>query len=227
MTKIFLRRAGTCCLAVVLMMLLICSCSEQRTAPRFADLDFTAVDPATCQETDKMTDYVKLTVSVQPRKAEEKSATYEGTIILRLFPDVAPKTVENFKSLVADDFYDGLTFHRIIKNFMIQGGDPKGNDTGDGPNKIKGEFDLAGFENNLKHVRGVLSMARGEETDTASCQFFIVHKTSSHLDGKYASFGYVVSGMEVVDYLAALPTNADDLPDELVIIESICFVDPS
>ena len=122
-----------------------------------------------------------------------------GTITAELDADVAPITVANFLKLVNEGFYDGLTFHRVISTFMIQGGDPLGNGTGGSAEKIKGEFSANGVQNNISHVRGVLSMARSNAYDSASSQFFIVHEDSPHLDGSYAAFGHVLSGMEVVD----------------------------
>jgi cyclophilin family peptidyl-prolyl cis-trans isomerase len=218
-------RALTAVLLVVLcaFMMLATGCDKQK-APLFAELDFSAVDPAACKETEEVTNYVKITITSAGGEGLE-DITYED-IIIRLFPEVAPGTVENFQSLVSRKFYDGLTFHRVIKNFMIQGGDPKGDGTGDAGKDIKGEFMANGFENNLKHVSGVVSMARGNEFDSASCQFFIVHKTSAHLDGKYASFGYVVSGMETVDAIAKLPVDGSDKPLKTVTIQSIRFVQP-
>lgn len=123
-----------------------------------------------------------------------------GTIKVELYADIAPITVANFCTLANDNFYDGLTFHRVYSGFMIQGGDPKGNGTGGSDKKIKGEFSANGVENSLSHERGVLSMARrGDSYDSASSQFFIVHDTSPHLDGQYAAFGKVTEGMDVVD----------------------------
>lgn len=122
-----------------------------------------------------------------------------GKISLVLDGNTAPITVANFVKLANEGFYDGLTFHRVIKDFMIQGGDPEGTGYGGSENKIKGEFAANGVENNIKHVRGVISMARSQAYDSASCQFFIVHETSPHLDGSYAAFGYVTDGIEVVD----------------------------
>ena len=122
-----------------------------------------------------------------------------GVMQVELEPSIAPITVENFLKLVNEGFYDGLTFHRIIKGFMIQGGDPLGNGTGGSDQRIKGEFASNGVENNLKHTRGVISMARSMDPDSASSQFFIMHQDSPHLDGSYAAFGQVVSGIEVVD----------------------------
>lgn len=122
-----------------------------------------------------------------------------GDIILELDASTAPITVENFVTLVNEQFYDGLTFHRIISGFMIQGGDPNGNGTGGSKTNIKGEFSANGVKNDLRHTRGVISMARSSMPDSASSQFFIMHQDAPHLDGQYAAFGKVLSGMEVVD----------------------------
>ena len=126
-----------------------------------------------------------------------------GTIVAELYPEVAPITVANFLKLVDGHFYDGLTFHRIITGFMIQGGDPNHNGTGGSSEKIKGEFTANGVKNELKHERGVLSMARSSLPDSASSQFFIMHQDSPWLDGSYAAFGKVITGMEVVDAICA------------------------
>ena len=148
-----------------------------------------------------------------------------GEIVVELYPDVAPETVANFQRLVGNGFYNGLIFHRVISGFMIQGGDPNGNGTGGSGQPIKGEFYANGFENNLSHTRGVLSMARrGDSYDSASSQFFICHVDSPFLDGKYASFGKVVYGMEVVDAIAALNTDYYDKPISDVVIQSMNFV---
>ena len=125
-----------------------------------------------------------------------------GKIIVRLDSKTAPLTVQNFLNLVNEGFYDGLTFHRIIKGFMVQGGDPQGTGMGGSTNQIKGEFASNGVINNIKHVRGVISMARSSAPNSASSQFFITHQDAPHLDGEYAAFGKVTSGMEVVDKLA-------------------------
>lgn len=122
-----------------------------------------------------------------------------GTISLELDADTAPITVTNFVNLAKDGFYDGLTFHRIIDGFMIQGGDPLGNGTGGSNETIKGEFSDNGVENDISHVRGTISMARSSDPDSASSQFFIVHQDSTYLDGQYAAFGHVTDGMDVVD----------------------------
>lgn len=136
-----------------------------------------------------------------------------------LYPDIAPNTVNNFISLVNKGFYDGLIFHRVIKNFMIQGGDPEGTGMGGPGYAIKGEFNLNGFENNLKHERGVLSMARSFMPDSAGSQFFIMHQDSPHLDGQYAGFGKVIEGIEVVDKIAEAKTNRQDRPKKDIKIE--------
>lgn len=129
----------------------------------------------------------------------EISVVDYGKIILKLDAETAPRTVKNFVNLVNDGFYDGLTFHRVIYNFMIQGGDPNADGTGSSKKKIVGEFANNGYVNNISHKRGVISMARGDDMNSASCQFFICNADSPHLDGNYAAFGYVIEGMEVVD----------------------------
>ena len=130
-----------------------------------------------------------------------------------LYPDKAPNTVNNFISLVAGGFYDGLIFHRVISGFMIQGGDPAGVGTGGPGYNIKGEFAINGYnKNDIKHERGVLSMARAMHPDSAGSQFFIMHKNSSHLDGQYAAFGKIIEGIEVVDEIASVKTDWNDKP---------------
>ena len=158
-----------------------------------------ATDP-NYSSTTETTEYVRLTVTY----TDSKEVFRQGEIVVRLYSEIAPITVANFQSLVADGFYDGLTFHRVVSGFMIQGGDPKGDGTG-GSTPIKGEFNENGVTNTLSHKRGVISMARrGDDMDSASSQFFIVHEdgNQSSLDGKYAGFGEVVSGMETVDGIA-------------------------
>ncbi|WP_138420608.1 peptidylprolyl isomerase [Aquibacillus sediminis] len=137
-----------------------------------------------------------------------------GEIVAELYPTVAPNTVANFISLVEDGFYDGLIFHRVIPGFMIQGGDPDGTGTGGPGYAIAGEFSANGFENDLAHDRGVLSMARSQDPDSAGSQFFIMVAESSHLDGEYASFGEVTEGMDVVDEIVATERNDADKPLE-------------
>lgn len=133
-----------------------------------------------------------------------------GVITAELYGDIAPITVTNFLKLVDEGFYDGLTFHRVISGFMIQGGDPNGNGSGGSKENIKGEFSANGVQNDLKHVRGVLSMARSNSMNSASSQFFIMHQDAPHLDGQYAAFGKVLTGMEVVDAICANTPVTDD-----------------
>jgi peptidyl-prolyl cis-trans isomerase B (cyclophilin B) len=130
-----------------------------------------------------------------------------------LYPDIAPNTVRNFISLVRGGFYDGLIFHRVIPGFMVQGGCPHGEGYGNPGYSIRGEFDINGFRNDVRHTRGVLSMARSASKDSAGSQFFIMHGDSPHLDGQYAAFGRVVAGMETVDAIAGAPTGANDRPE--------------
>ena len=135
-----------------------------------------------------------------------------GVIKLELYPEIAPITVKNFEKLVSEGFYDGLIFHRVIRGFMIQGGDPQGNGMGGAKEKIRGEFAANGHKNDLKHTRGVISMARAHDPNSASSQFFIMHADAPHLDGQYAAFGKVVSGMETVDEIASVPVDYSDRP---------------
>lgn len=152
-----------------------------------------------------------------------------GTIKLELDADTAPISVTNFVKLAKEGFYDGLTFHRIISGFMIQGGDPNGDGTGGSEETIKGEFKDNGVENDISHVRGVISMARSMENDSASSQFFIVHKDSTFLDGQYAGFGKVTDGMEVVDKICKKVKVEDEdgttLPENQPVIETIKVID--
>ena len=170
-------------------------------------------------ETVKTTEYVKVTIQ------------HYGDVVIRLRPDIAPITVANFQSLVAKGFYNGLTFHRIYKGFMIQGGDPKGDGTGGSDTTIKGEFKINGVQNDLSHITGVISMARRSTPyDSATSQFFICNADASKsLDGSYAAFGYVVAGLDVVLTVSdvEVTTNSsgeNSLPLEKVVIEKICFV---
>lgn len=152
-----------------------------------------------------------------------------GTIKVELDADTAPITVTNFVNLAEDGFYDGLTFHRIISGFMIQGGDPNGNGTGGSDHTIKGEFSSNGVENVIKHERGVISMARSKMPDSASSQFFIMHQDAAHLDGEYAAFGHVTEGIEIVDAICedtlVQDNNGTVASDDQPVIESIKVVD--
>ncbi len=147
--------------------------------------------------------------------------TNMGTIKVELYPDIAPNTVKNFISLVNKGFYDGLIFHRVIRGFMIQGGCPEGVGTGGPGYSIKGEFSANGFENNLKHTAGVISMARSQMPDSAGSQFFLMHEDSPHLDGQYAAFGKVTEGMDVVDAIAQCKTDYMDKPLEEKVMNTV------
>lgn len=183
--------------------------------------------------TEGVTNYVKLNVSY----TDDDGQQHNGDIVVSLDSENAPITVENFKKLVAEGFYDGLIFHRVIEDFVIQGGDPEGTGTGGSEQTIKGEFSANGVQNTIKHERGVISMARAGERydyygqlidsgyDSASSQFFIVHQDQLQLDGQYAAFGYVVFGMQTVDGIAAVKTDSVDKPREDVVINSAVFVE--
>ena len=170
-------------------------------------------------------EYIKVVDSpkIDPVKAEITVAGH-GKMALELYPDVAPQTVANFTALAEEGFYDGLTFHRIIKDFMIQGGDPEGTGLGGSDKAILGEFTANGIENSLSHKRGVISMARTNDPNSASSQFFICHVDYPSLDGGYAAFGQVTEGLEVLDSIAGVATGEGDMPLESVIIESVKIV---
>ena len=152
-----------------------------------------------------------------------------GTISLELDADMAPITVENFANLVNDGFYDGLTFHRIISGFMIQGGDPEGNGLGGSDKEIKGEFSANGVKNTISHTRGVISMARAQSYNSASSQFFIMHEDAPYLDGSYAAFGHVTEGIEIVDKICedtkVEDSNGTVLKENHPVIEKIVMID--
>ncbi len=148
------------------------------------------------------------------------------TFKAELYPEIAPQSVNNYISLIQKGFYNGLIFHRVIRGFMIQGGDPQGTGMGGPGYCIKGEFASNGFKNDLKHTEGVLSMARSMFPDSAGSQFFIMHKNSPHLDGDYAAFGKIIEGMEIINKIAEVPTNYSDRPLEDQVMETVtvdCF----
>ena len=181
------------------LMLLICLTLTCFSACNDKDPKGVEENGFSAEISEEVTNYVMMDISYTNKDGKETS----GKIVMELYPDIAPITVQNFKDLVDDEFYDGLTFHRVYKGFMIQGGDPKGNGTGDSGTRIKGEFSANGIQNDLKHERGVVSMARGSYSyDSASCQFFIMHADSDFLDGEYAAFGRVIYGMDTVDGIA-------------------------
>ncbi len=197
-------------LALCLVLTVLSGCSALNTAaPKATEA------PVAQQQAD----------STQTASGANPVATIEienfGKIVVELYPDVAPITVENFVNLAKEGFYDGLTFHRIISGFMIQGGCPQGTGTGGPGHTIKGEFALNGIKNDLSHTRGVISMARANDPDSAGSQFFIVHQDSTFLDGQYAAFGKVIEGLDVVDAVASTPTYASDKPKKKVVIKTI------
>ncbi|MCM1454946.1 MAG: peptidylprolyl isomerase [Bacteroides sp.] len=165
------------------------------------------------QITDKTTDLVKIEM------------TSGDSIVVELDANSAPITVENFKNLVSQGFYDGLIFHRVISGFMIQGGDPQGTGMGGSKQTIKGEFRVNGVNNPISHERGVISMARSQFYNSASSQFFICHADAKFLDGQYAAFGKVVEGIETVDKIASVPTDRNDRPLSEQKMKAVCFVE--
>ena len=173
------------------------------------EADTTAEEQVT-EETEEASNSQENTENLTGKVNAEIDIKDYGVIKLELDADIAPITVTNFVNLAKSGFYDGLTFHRIISGFMIQGGDPLGNGTGGSEETIKGEFSTNGVENSISHVRGTISMARSMENDSASSQFFIVHENSTFLDGQYAAFGTVTEGIEVVDAICEAVAVEDD-----------------
>ena len=208
-----MKKVGSICLAV-LLILSLAGCSKTSVV----GITTTSKAPAANEESQ----------GVGTHHAEIDIQDY-GTITVELDGDIAPITVQNFMDLANDGFYDGLTFHRIISGFMMQGGDPNGNGTGGSENTIKGEFSSNGVKNTLSHTRGAISMARSQNPDSASSQFFICHADSAFLDGQYACFGYVTEGMDVVDDVceAAQPTDGNGtIPaDQQPVITAIRVID--
>lgn len=164
------------------------------------------------------------------KKDSASKSSGDNSFVITLYPDVAPITCENFEKLVKDGFYDGLKFHRVVEDFMAQGGDPKGNGTGGSTDTIKGEFSQNGVENTLSHTRGVVSMARSNDPDSASSQFFICYGDESFLDGQYAAFGKVTEGMDVVDSFVKVERSmgsdgAVSSPNTDIIMENVKMID--
>lgn len=186
-------------LAVLMTIVLLAACAQDKTNEETTEAPIS-------------TD-AKPTVTMTLEDGEE--------VVMELYPEVAPNTVNNFIALAEDGFYDGLIFHRVIKGFMVQGGDPEGTGTGGPGYTIKGEFSSNGAENNLTHEPGVISMARSEHPDSAGSQFFIVTGEADHLDGDYASFGKVIEGMENVEAMEKVETDETDRPQEDVVIETM------
>jgi len=207
-------------LCIVMAMLLLCSCSSG------VNMTYTTSENGNPTPTPTPTDNtVKENIKMENTNIKI-TMDNGGEIYLELYPEYAPETVSNFVSLVKDGFYDGLTFHRIIRGFMIQGGDPEGTGFGGSDKTIKGEFASNGFtQNTLSHERGVISMARSQMPDSASSQFFIVHEDSTFLDGDYAAFGVVTEGMDTVDEIASVATDYNDRPITPVTIEKMEIID--
>jgi len=192
----------------VLMALLLCSATAETAAD--LEMQYAAVSAEIAQLEAQLAELKQQQEALLVRKLIAEGGvvvqidiTDYGVITAELYPEAAPITVANFVKLAKEGFYDGLTFHRIISGFMIQGGDPNGNGTGGSAETIKGEFSANGVDNPIAHERGVLSMARSSMPDSASSQFFIMHEAAPHLDGSYAAFGRVLSGMEIVDAICA------------------------
>ena len=196
-------------LLTCLLLVALCGCQSGETPQKSnTDNEISYYEDTTgYTETSEVTELVRLTVSFTDASNKQR----QGNIYIRLRPDVAPQTVANFQSLVASGFYNGLTFHRVYPGFMIQGGDPDGNGTGGSGTNIVGEFSENGHPNDLSHVRGTVSMARSNDKNSASSQFFIVQKDSAaqSLDGKYAAFGTVVYGMNIVDGIMNVQKNTN------------------
>lgn len=205
-------------LIVVIIIIILCTTNKANLNYELKNGIYT-IENVKYEETEEKTNLVKIDVKDY------------GIMIAELYPNIAPITVDNFQTLINEKFYDGLIFHRVINNFMIQTGDPLGNGTGGSSKNIKGEFSENGVKNNLSHERGVLSMARrgavvedDEIRNSASSQFFIVHTTYPSLDGKYASFGKLLHGYDVLDKIAIVNTDENDKPLKDVKMNSIRFV---
>ena len=206
------------------LLFMLCGCSEEEKKMNYSTEKLNGktiynIENKKYIESDEATNYIKIDVN-----------NY-GIMIAELYPEVAPITVENIKELIKAKFYDGIIFHRVIKDFMIQTGDPTGTGMGGSEKEIKGEFEINGIKNNISHTRGVLSMARRgsnpETEDTlnsASSQFFIVHQDSNFLDGSYASFGKLLNGYDILDKIATTSTDQNDKPLNDIKINSIRFV---
>lgn len=232
-----MARSSYRCMGYLAVVLLVCgfsACSapqtpqdKEQSASPAAQAQSAVASPAAavqpCGDTDvRVAEGYRL--SEEPTSLVDIYLDTGKHIVIKLEPSVAPKTVENFQELVSQHFYDGLTFHRIIDGFMIQGGDPKGNGTGGSDKEIEGEFAENGHENPLSHVRGTVSMARAADPNSASSQFFICNGDAQFLDGQYAAFGSVVYGMDAVDFIAKMPKGANDAPLHPTTMRKVVFV---
>lgn len=212
-------KKGYFLLSILISVVLLGACSMTDSSEKIEEqtkeeITNSTVEEATEESLDEKGDITQLPVVTM--KMEEG-----GEVELVLYPQFAPNTVNNFIALIKEGFYDGLTFHRVLPNFMIQGGDPQGNGTGSPGYSIKGEFSSNDFPNELKHERGVLSMARSGDPNSAGSQFFITVADSPHLDGDYAAFGEVIKGMDVIDRIVVTETDASDKPVEDQVIQSM------
>ncbi len=205
-----MKKVFSLLLALCLLGTLLCGCNAKVASP--LDLDLCRTERL--EPVDHETNYVQI---------EIEGGAY---IVVELYPDIAPITVTNFKKLVSEKYYDGIIFHRVIEDFMIQGGAPTGTGMGGSADTIKGEFSANGVANSLAHTTGVISMARKSgDNDSASSQFFIVHKTSTRLDGQYAAFGKVWRGIETVNQIAITATDSNDKPLNDIVIKTMDFVE--
>ena len=222
--KNYLKILAAALIAIAMIMMVSCG---QSTGSDESQDDGSASEQTQEQEIETETDTEKAE-GIGTHHAEIEIADY-GVIKLELDGDMAPVTVQNFMDLAQSGFYDGLTFHRIIDGFMIQGGDPLGNGTGGSDKNIKGEFAANGVQNDISHVKGVISMARAQDPDSASSQFFITVADSEFLDGQYAAFGYVTEGQDVADKIAAdaqpLDDNGTIAPEDQPVITTIRIID--
>ncbi len=200
-------------LVFALIITLLSQCGKEKPATGLREL-------AGYVQSDAATEYVQIDITW----TDDNGKKQEGSIVVQLRADIAPITVANFQKLVGEEFYNGLTFHRVFENFMIQGGCPNGNGSGGSGTNITGEFESNGIANDLAHERGVISMARSKANDSASSQFFIVHEDSPHLDGDYAAFGDMIYGFDTLDAIAELATDENYKPLKTVTIDWMDFV---
>lgn len=216
-----MKRVISLLLMFAICISLLCGCSEKDTKDNSDENNIISDKlPEFSEYSDKMSDESNPVALIKVKDM--------GYMIVELYYDIAPNTVKNFISLSKSGFYNGLTFHRVMKGFMIQGGDPKGDCTGDAGYDIKGEFSNNGFENDIKHKKGTISMARGAHSyDSASSQFFIMVADNTDLDGDYAAFGYCIDGMDIADRIASVDVNPANhyKPLKDVVIESVTIVD--
>lgn len=230
-----MRKLSSILLAMALVLVGVTGCSDSSSSTNTTNTD--NAPAATVQEEAQATEQVQGGLDETPQDADLLSGKHHvkikvkgyGTISVELDADIAPISVTNFVNLAKDGFYDGLTFHRIISGFMIQGGDPQGNGTGGSKETIKGEFSENGVDNSISHVRGTISMARSQDFNSASSQFFIMHQDTPSLDGQYAGFGTVTEGMDIVDKICEDTPVTDDNgtvePDNQPVIKKIKVID--